>query len=68
VRFPYSQLTLSLVITPTEKLSVQVPCGSNKNGLCCRMEKYTTVSLQELIPIDNIGIYKKQHYCGKGRY
>jgi len=32
------------------------------------MEKYTTVSLQELIPIDNIGIYKKQHYCGKGRY
>jgi len=62
VKFRYSQLTLSLVTTPTEKLSVQVPCDSNKNFLCCRMEKYTTVSLQELIPINNKGIYKRQHY------
>jgi hypothetical protein len=68
MRFIESHFTLSLVTTPTEKLSVQDPCGSKKTSLFCRVEKWTTVSMQELNPIDSILIYKRQHCGGKGRY
>jgi len=54
VRFALSHFTLSLVTTPTENLSVKLPCDSKKPRLYCRMETYTTVSVQEFIPIDYI--------------
>ena len=64
--FAASQLTVLLVTTHTGQLAVNVPCCNKKPSLCFRMDKQTTVSMQDFIAIRNKIIYKRQHCCGKG--
>ena len=44
-----NQLTLSCLITLSVKLTLKFSSGSRKNILCCRMVKWTTVSVQHFI-------------------
>jgi hypothetical protein len=47
LKFAGRNFTLSPLITPTEKLTVNVPCGARKQF----MERDATVSMLEFIPI-----------------
>ena len=54
-----SHFTLCLFITPTTKLTVKVPCDNKKTSLCCRMEKWTIVGMQDFALIRDKIMYKR---------
>ena len=62
-----SHFTLSLLTTPTVKITVKDKYNK-KNGLYFRMERQTTVRLHEIISFHDKITYIRQSYWGKGRY
>ena len=72
VRCARSHFTLSVVITHTEKLTVEVSCDKEETLKITRKPVYaavmTTVSMQEFIPLHDKIIKNRQHCWENVRY